>query len=144
MEEKESKPIAKKHTKRGRPSKKSEGLGDTIEKITTATGIKAVVDAFSEATGIDCGCDARKEKLNKIFRYKKPECLTKDEYEFLGTIVGKSVIKAEEQKTVNAIYNRIFNDKVQPTSCGSCLKSRIVELTTVYNAYEEWISTPFK
>ncbi len=44
--------------------KKSEGLGDTIEKITTATGIKAAVEMFSKATGIDCGCDARKEKLN--------------------------------------------------------------------------------
>jgi hypothetical protein len=51
-------------------------LGDTIEQITTATGIKAAVDWFSEATGVDCGCDARKEKLNKLFRYRKPECLT--------------------------------------------------------------------
>ena len=122
MEEKESKPIAKKPTKRGRPRKKSEGLGDTIEKITTATGIKAVVDAFSEATGIDCGCDARKEKLNKLFRYKKPECLTKEEYDFLGTVVNKPVIKAEEQAQINKIYNRIFKDNVQPTTCGSCLK----------------------
>ena len=136
MEEKESKPIAKKPTKRGRPRKRSEGLGDTIEKITTATGIKAVVDAFAEATGIDCGCDARKEKLNKLFRYKKPECLTKEEYDFLGTVVNKPVIKAEEQAKINAIYNRIFKDNVQPTTCGSCLKSRIVELKAVYNTYD--------
>lgn len=136
MEENESKPIGKKPTKRGRPRKKSEGLGDTIEKITTATGIKAVVDAFAEATGIDCGCDARKEKLNKLFRYKKPECLTKDEYDFLGTVVNKPVIKAEEQAKINTIYNRIFKDNVQPTTCGSCLKSRIVELKAVYNAYD--------
>jgi hypothetical protein len=43
---------------------KSKGLGDTIEKFTTATGIKKVVDTVTKATGKDCGCGARKEKLN--------------------------------------------------------------------------------
>jgi hypothetical protein len=43
---------------------KSKGLGDTIEKITAATGIKKAVDTVSKATGKDCGCGARKEKLN--------------------------------------------------------------------------------
>lgn len=43
---------------------KSKGLGDTIEKITTATGIKAVVDTVAKATGKDCGCGARKETMN--------------------------------------------------------------------------------
>ena len=49
---------------------KSKGLGDTIDKITTATGIKKVVNAVSKATGKDCGCSARKEKLNKVMPYK--------------------------------------------------------------------------
>jgi hypothetical protein len=135
MEESESKKTAKKPTKRGRP-RKSEGLGDTVEKITTATGIKAAVDWFSEQTGIDCGCEARKQKLNKIFRYRKPECLTKEEYEFLGTIKGKAVIRMAEQQTINQIYNRIFNTRVEATNCGSCLKTRIVELQAVYDAYD--------
>ena len=39
-------------------------LGDTIEKITSATGIKTVVDALSKATNVDCGCPKRKEALN--------------------------------------------------------------------------------
>lgn len=43
---------------------KSQGLGDTIEKITTATGIKKVVEAVSDATGKDCGCKERKQRLN--------------------------------------------------------------------------------
>jgi len=50
---------------------KSKGLGDTIEKITTATGIKKVVEVVSEATGKDCGCGARKDALNRVFPYKK-------------------------------------------------------------------------
>jgi hypothetical protein len=48
---------------------KSKGLGDTIEKITTATGIKAVVDTVSKATGRDCGCKKRKDSLNRKFPY---------------------------------------------------------------------------
>ena len=113
MEENESKPIGKKPTKRGRPRKKSEGLGDTIEKITTATGIKAVVDAFAEATGIDCGCDARKEKLNKLFRYKKPECLTKDEYDSWGLwSTSPSSKQRNKQKSIPSTiaYLRIMSN----------------------------------
>lgn len=45
----------------------SKGLGDTIAKITKATGIDKVVEAIVE----DCGCKARQEKLNKMFPYKK-------------------------------------------------------------------------
>jgi glycerol dehydrogenase-like iron-containing ADH family enzyme len=49
----------------------SKGLGDTIAKITEVTGIKKVVDTIAEATGTDCGCSARQEKLNEVFPYKK-------------------------------------------------------------------------
>lgn len=136
MQENESKTNATMPTKRGRKPTKSEGLGDTIEKITTATGIKAAVDWFSEQTGIDCGCDARKEKLNKIFRYRKPECLTQHEYEYIGKMKGRNVVTAFEQTELNKIYNRVFQDKVQPTNCGSCLRGRLQELEALYNAYE--------
>jgi hypothetical protein len=50
---------------------KSKGLGDTIEKFTTATGIKTLVDAVSEITGVDCGCSRRKEMLNNLIPYKQ-------------------------------------------------------------------------
>lgn len=43
---------------------KSKGIGDTIAKITAATGIKQVVDKVSTATGKECGCKKRQEKLN--------------------------------------------------------------------------------
>jgi hypothetical protein len=49
---------------------KSKGLGDTIEKITTATGIKKVVDTVAKVTGKDCGCSKRKDTLNRAFPYK--------------------------------------------------------------------------
>jgi len=50
---------------------KSKGLGDTIEKITTATGIKKIVEAGAKAVKKDCGCGNRKRVLNEKFPYKK-------------------------------------------------------------------------
>jgi hypothetical protein len=55
----------------GLPSHQSKGLGDTVEKFTRATGIKKAVDVVSKAMGKDCGCNKRKDKLNKTFPYKK-------------------------------------------------------------------------
>ena len=49
---------------------KSQGLGDSIEKFTTKTGIKTVVDKVSEGLNIPCGCQKRKDALNKVFPYK--------------------------------------------------------------------------
>lgn len=49
----------------------SKGLGDTVEKFTKATGIKAVVDKVAKATGKDCGCGQRKDTLNRVFPYNK-------------------------------------------------------------------------
>ena len=46
---------------------KSRGLGDKIESFTKATGIKKVVDAVSQGLNIPCGCQQRKETLNKLF-----------------------------------------------------------------------------
>ena len=49
--------------------KKSRGLGDTVAKITKATGIKKIVDTVSEKVKKDCGCSKRKDTLNRLFPY---------------------------------------------------------------------------
>ena len=49
--------------------KKSKGLGDTIAKITKATGIKKVVDTVAKKTGKDCCCVKRQNTLNRLFPY---------------------------------------------------------------------------
>lgn len=49
----------------------SKGLGDTIEKITKATGIKSVVEKVAKATGKDCGCAKRRDSLNRAFPFNK-------------------------------------------------------------------------
>ena len=49
----------------------SKGLGDTIEKITTTTGIKSLAQMGARIAGKkDCGSNKRKEALNKMFPYK--------------------------------------------------------------------------
>lgn len=50
-------------------NKKSKGLGDTVAKITKATGIKKVVEKVSKTVGKDCGCAKRQETLNRLFPY---------------------------------------------------------------------------
>jgi hypothetical protein len=50
---------------------KSRGIGDTIEKIMKATGVKNLVETLSGKLGIDdCGCEARREALNRMLPYK--------------------------------------------------------------------------
>jgi hypothetical protein len=51
-------------------TEKSKGLGDTVEKIMKATGVKKVVETATKAVGVkDCGCDKRRDTLNRIFPY---------------------------------------------------------------------------
>lgn len=51
---------------------KSKGLGDSIEKVTRATGIKTVVKKAAAAVGVDdCGCNKRRDTLNRVFPYNK-------------------------------------------------------------------------
>lgn len=47
------------------------GLGDVVEAVTKATGVKAVVEKVAKATGRDCGCNKRREALNKLVPFKK-------------------------------------------------------------------------
>jgi len=119
--------------------KESVGLGDTIEKITTATGIKAIVDTFSELTGIDCNCDKRKETLNKLFPYNPNiNCLTESDYNLLTAFLepNKNTLTPEEQSILSDIYYNVFNYRLQLSSCGSCWKGKIDELRKVYNEYK--------
>ena len=51
--------------------KKSIGFGDTVEKFTRKTKIKRLVDNVSKGLNIPCGCQSRRDALNKILPYKK-------------------------------------------------------------------------
>tara|TARA_R110000796_G_scaffold64291_2_gene149061 strand:- start:131 stop:310 length:180 start_codon:yes stop_codon:yes gene_type:complete len=49
----------------------SRGLGDTVEKIAHAIGADKVAKVYEKITGKDCGCNKRKDKLNKTVPYSK-------------------------------------------------------------------------
>ena len=110
-----------------------------IESITEATGIKAAVEWFSEVTGVDCGCDARKEKLNKLFPIKQPHCLEQSEYIFLGTILSKHKLTAVEREEIARIHARTFQHKmIVPCTCSPKLWGAwIRDLQNLYDTYGE-------
>ena len=119
--------------------KQSEGLGDTIDKFTTATGIKAATKKITKALNIDdCGCEERRKALNNIFRYKKnTQCLLKDEYDYLKNwfAENKQTVTPIEQTELRAIFNRVFNKKTQNTSCPSCVRDLVEDLEKLYKEY---------
>lgn len=113
----------------------SKGLGDTVEKITKATGIKKAVKWIA---GDDCGCDERKDKLNKLFPRRKPKCLNEEEYNYLQEKFEnrKSTILSDEQKRMLEIYNRVFSDNAQPTNCSPCFVNGVYKkLEQLYKQY---------
>ena len=119
--------------------KQAKGLGDTIESITETTGIKAAVEMFSKATGIDCGCDERKAKLNELFSYSRTvNCLTETDYNILTDLIApsKNTLTQEEHKQLSDIYYNVFNYRLQLSSCGSCWAGKVKELMQVYNEYK--------
>ena len=120
----------------GRPRKKAEGLGDTIEQVLEVTKIAKVAKWI---LGEDCGCEERKEKLNKLFKYAKPKCLTEDEHKYLSEsdVLNKNIIIPSEQRELLKIYNRVFNKRMQPTSCGSCVREVVNGLQSVINEYKD-------
>jgi hypothetical protein len=120
-----------------RPRKKqAEGLGDTVENILEVTGIAKVA---KWVLGEDCGCEERKQKLNDLWRYTKPECLTEDEYTYLDDFYTnlKSSVSPNQQRELLKIYNRVFKQRMQPTSCGSCVREIVNKLNKLYAIYKE-------
>jgi len=112
---------------------KSKGLGDSIERITKATGIKKVVDKISEVTGIDCKCSERKKALNKMFPYSRQ--FTPDEisiYESVLPRIKGERISGKDQAIMVKLYNKVFNANKKTSSCGSCVQQTLAKLAKVY------------
>lgn len=106
-----------------------DGLGDVIEKVTKATGIKKAVEAFTD----DCGCDERKKKLNNLFRFKPVNCFSEEQYntwtEFRNR-ENQNVITQEERKMIMQMLRDIFNIAIKD-DCSSCSGAH----------YKKWIGT---
>lgn len=114
---------------------KSKGLGDTVEKITKATGIKKVVKAVF---GEDCGCNERKDRLNSIMSYKVVNCLEEEEYNYIKDFIDlkRSSVTMAEQRGLLTIYNRVFNQRKQMSNCPSCVRGIVNELKRLIVNYK--------
>ena len=112
--------------------KESQGLGDTIAKVTEATGIKKAVELIA---GEDCGCDKRQKILNRLFKYNKPKCLEEDEYNYIADWIekGNDQLSSKQLSEMNAIYNRVFSKKFR---CQKCSAPRMMkDLVNIFKQY---------
>lgn len=115
----------------------STGVGDTIAKITKATGIDKAVEFIA---GEDCGCDQRKDTLNHLFPYNRPNCFTEEEFKVLDELFSNpnwrlNTKTGVEVKELYAIYNRVMNTADKPSGCGSCVTGRLNKLERIYKEY---------
>ena len=125
---------------RPKGSKNKKGLGDVVEDITKATGIKKIVGECE-------GCNKRKQFLNEapariieFFRKYKP-----NEFKEEDRKLWKSFIERENVNTINPVQQQLIirllkevcNMSVKP--CGTCNGSvwnkYIDKINTVYDSY---------
>ena len=136
---------SKKNTKTGtrKPRKRvsrPKGLGDSIEQVTKATGIKAVVDKVSEALGVDCGCENRKQWLNDRFTYRNVECMTaKQAQMWKDNRIVRGKISHAQRTIVAELHADIFKHPVEmPCTCSPKEWMRLInDIEDLYNAYLE-------
>ena len=107
-----------------KPKGKSKGLGDTIAKITHATGLNKVAEAVAKAAGKDdCGCGRRQDKLNEMFPYLKetnqesPKVPTQplDEIEGLYEVLQPITFTLDDGNTIDLTVGSVLPiDKQHP------------------------------
>lgn len=115
----------------------SEGLGDTLEKVFKATGVKALVESIF---GEDCvSCDKRRKKLNALLPYNVDKLLTEEEYNYLDAFFSSNpnTVQPSEQIELVKISRRIFNRNFEVSGCAGCVRDMVNRLKTVYTAYED-------
>ena len=112
-----------------------KGFGDTVAKITEATGIEKLVKFIA---GEDCGCDERQELLNKKFKYGRVNCISEEDYnyaiEFLKGNTNKVSIATRIR--LNEIHNNIFSRKTPYSNCKSCIRRNIQNIKNYLQVYK--------
>ena len=117
-------------------AKQSEGVGDTVAKITKATGVDKLVKFIA---GEDCGCDERQGTLNKMFKYKKINCISEEDYIYLSDFLGSNPTKVNHSQKVRliTISNSIFNqNESTDINCSTCIVGIINKLKKYLQVYK--------
>lgn len=122
----------------------SQGLGDTVEKVLKATGIKTI---YNFIVGEDCKpCDERRKVLNSLLPYgsaKQIRWFTEEETEQYGLFFNsrnKDSWTPSEVTFVFELYAKIFNKRYNiKRMCSSCrgtaniLRGVTGDLDRIYN-----------
>ena len=132
-----TKPTAKASSK----PKKLKGLGDVIETITKATGIKSLIG--------DCsGCEKRKEKLNQLYPFYKDckmNAMTAELYEahreMAKVALEKGSINTTNQRPLVQVFNEVFqpSPRQKVVTCPKCwgeIERIILQLEQAYIVYK--------
>ena len=128
-------------------NKPPTGLGDVIETITEATGIKKAVKFFTK--GEDCGCTERKRKLNVNFeigigRYKVLRCMTEGHYNAYKEYMKVRTLTFERDQIqfLTDTFAHVFAIQYNPNDfCANCggsakrLMSIQQKLDKVFSSY---------
>lgn len=121
-------------------SESSKGLGDSIAKITKATGIEKLVKALVP----DCGCDRRQEWLNEKFPYrnrktKQAVTLTQEQAQRIENLAnsmkGQRVDRGQNAELF-ALHNEILGSGKRATSCSPCVKNALTDLLVIYEQHK--------
>jgi hypothetical protein len=123
---------------------RSQGLGDDIERFLNQPLIKPITEKVKKLIwkdSEDCGCDARKHKLNKIFPNRKPLCMTEGEYDWFTHFktINSTTLSPMEADHLSKMWSRIFQSKriYKPCTCNpKAWQTMINELTQVYETYQ--------
>ena len=114
---------------------KAQGLGDKVAAVTKATGIEKIVKTFF---GDDCGCDERRERLNKMF--KRPvKMMDEEQRKFFAEEImtryksGQNLTKHIGDEFYK-LYEELLNKKKKRTTCTSCNKNMYIELLKIYES----------
>jgi hypothetical protein len=129
--------MAKKTTKKFKKEYNTVGLGDVIEKVTEATGIKTIVETVTK----ECNCDKRKEAMNQIripnLKLQRPvvRCFT-DEQLIQWEAFRKlktDVTRDQQRNIIIPIYLQLFAVQRKEVNC--CLEPVINEIDKAYKIY---------
>lgn len=121
---------------------KSRGLGDTVAKITRATGIDCVARLFTNITGKDCGCKGRQAFLNRLVPYPSEEKLNGT---FANWAVGITTAPRSKHYTLphcvssvqaNGWEPIIFSE---PGSCFDGVDAEVIQNDERLGLWRNWI-----
>ena len=113
------------------------GVGDVVDKVTEATGVKKLVKAV---VGDDCGCEERKRSLNRMFGFYNPmtEEEKKEYVKDLQPLQSGMVMTRDIQVKITTMYSRVFGKRVKPSRCGKCYENYSED----YNEYTNYATNP--